>query len=123
MFGIVSLLFGRLSKVVRLVLHTQVQLARAEQAQEIQRASRAGVLLAVGLGLLAVAGVLVQGLAVTALWLRTPLPPEGAFGVVIAVDALLGFVLLNRAQAVINEREWMIDTRTRAAETLEILRG
>ena len=122
-FSFLSSLFGRLGGVLRLVLNTQLQLAKAEQALEQERAARAAVLIGTGVGLLAFAGIVLHGLAISALWLRTPLPPEGAFGVVLAFDLLVGMLLLNRGAAAMNEREWMIDTRTRLAETIEILRG
>jgi hypothetical protein len=122
-FGILTRLFGRLGRVLRLVLNTQLQLARAEHALEAERAAKAAKLIGAGVALLASAGLLLQVVAVVALWLRTPIPPDGAVGIVLAFDLLVGLVLLNRGQAVMNEREWMIDTRTRTAETLEILRG
>jgi hypothetical protein len=122
-FGILSGLFKRFGRVFKLILNAQLQLARAEQAMEVERAAKAARLIGGGVVLLGCAGLLLQGVAVVALWHRTSIPPDAAIGIVLGVDLLVGLVLLNRGQAVMNEREWMIDTRTRTAETLEILRG
>ncbi len=122
-FEILSRLFGRLGGVLRLVLNTQLQLAKAESELEKKRAAKVAQMMAFGVGLLACAGMLAQPLIVVLLVEYTPLPLAGALGALLAFDLVVGLLLLNRAAAVAAEREWMIDTRTRAAETLEILRG
>ncbi|GEM_PF-2808322 len=122
-FEILSRLFGRLGGVMRLVLNTQLQLAKAESEIEKKRAAKVARMMAVGVGLLACAGALAQPLIVVLLVDHTPLSLAGALGALLGVDLVVGLILLNRAAAVANEREWMIDTRTRAAETIEILRG
>lgn len=122
-FEILSRLFGRVGGVLRLVLNTQLQMAKVERAVEAERAGRVAKFTALGLGLLAMSLVLIHGVAVAALWTRTSLPPDAVFGIVFGADLVFGLIFLNRAAAAANEREWMIDTRTRAAETLEILRG
>lgn len=122
-FPFLTSLFGRFGRVLRLVLNTQLQLARAEQEKEVERAGRVAMLAAVGGGLLAFSLVTGHLLAIVLLMEYAGLEPAIALGVVFAADVVLGAGLLMRAKSIASEREWMIDTRTRAAETLEILRG
>lgn len=123
LLGLLTSLFGRFGRVLRLAFQTQLQLARAEQEKEAERAARVAIFAVLGGGLLAFSLVTGHLLAVVLLVEYAALAPAIALGIVFGVDVVGGAGMVMRARSIAAERAWMIDTRTRAAETIEILRG